>query len=85
MAVDRKYGRVSLERGTIGDDEPVVVFRARDELLPEVLGWYAQMCLANGSSMTHIEGLELTAREVMEWRREHDTQVPQSAAKEEGQ
>lgn len=38
MAVDRKYGRVTLERGTIGEDEPVVVFRAQDKMLPELFG-----------------------------------------------
>lgn len=79
MAVDRKYGRVSLERGTVGEDEPVVVFRAQDQLLPELLGAYAQMCIAHGSPAEHIQGLELTARQVLDWQREHHTQVPCSA------
>jgi hypothetical protein len=79
MGIDRKYGRVTVERGSIGEDEPVVVFRAQDQLLPEVLGLYAQMCLAHGSPADHIVGLELTARQVIEWQREHRTQVPQSA------
>lgn len=37
MAIDLKYGRVTLENADIGEDEPVVVFRARDALLPKVL------------------------------------------------
>ncbi len=78
MAVDRKYGRVILEHGTIGEDEPVVVFRAQDQLLPEVLAVYAQMCIAHGSPAEHIQGLELSARRVIEWQREHHIQVPRS-------
>lgn len=35
MPVDRKYGRVMLEHGGVGTNEPVVIFRADDELLPE--------------------------------------------------
>ena len=30
MGIDAKYGRVTTERGDIGEDEPVVVFRAQD-------------------------------------------------------
>jgi hypothetical protein len=37
MAVDKKYGRVTLENGSIGEDEPVVVFRAQDVVLPRLL------------------------------------------------
>jgi hypothetical protein len=34
VAVDRKYGRVTTERGTIGEDEPVIVFRAQSSSWP---------------------------------------------------
>jgi len=80
MGLDRKYGRVTVEHGTIGEDEPVVVFRAQDQLLPEVLGVYAQMCDAHGSPPEHIQGLELTCRQVIEWQRENHTQIPRSSA-----
>lgn len=42
MAVDGKYGRVTLEHGDIGEDEQVVVFRAQDSLLPKVLAWWQE-------------------------------------------
>jgi len=55
MALDGKYGRVTLERGDIGEDEPVVVFRAQDALLPKVLDWYATECLKAGSPRHHVD------------------------------
>jgi len=79
MGLDRKYGRVTVEHGTIGDDEPVVVFRAQDQLLPELLGVYAQMCVEHGSPAEHITGVDATARQVIEWQRENHTQIPRSS------
>jgi hypothetical protein len=56
MAIDRKYGRVTLEHGAhIPDDEPVVVFRARDKLLPKVLAYYRLFCWKAGSPRRHLE------------------------------
>jgi hypothetical protein len=60
MAIDTKYGRVTTERGTIGEDEPVVVFRAQDELLPKVLAYYHQLCLEEGSPRHHLDGIIMT-------------------------
>ncbi|HEY5484425.1 MAG TPA: hypothetical protein VIK31_11555 [Propionibacteriaceae bacterium] len=34
---DSTYGKVTTEHGTIGADEPVIVFRAKDKLLPALL------------------------------------------------
>lgn len=38
MAIERKYGRFPV-RG-IPDDEPVFLFRAQDELVPQVIDFY---------------------------------------------
>ena len=80
MAIDRKYGRVTLERGDIGEDEPVVVFRAQDKLLPTVLDYYRMLCRDHGSPEHHLDGIAETRRVVVDWQAEHHTQVPQSAA-----
>jgi hypothetical protein len=78
MAVDIKYGRVTTERGTIGEDEPVVVFRAQDELLPKVLAYYHQLCLEEGSPRHHLDGI-LDAREVVQaWQSLNHTKTPSS-------
>jgi hypothetical protein len=80
MAIDRKYGRVTTERGDIGEDEPVVVFRAQDQLLPELLAAYRRMCEDAGSPRHHLDGITETQGVVLGWQATHRTQVPQSAA-----
>ena len=78
MAIDLKYGRVTLERGTIGEDEVVVVFRAQDELLPKVLAYYHLFCLKAGSPRHHLDMI-LNAREAVEkWQSRHKTKTPSS-------
>lgn len=78
MALDSKYGRIQLERGTVGEDEPVVVFRAQDKLLLKVLSAYHHLAEEAGSPAKHLAGIDGTAKIVADWQREHFTQVPQS-------
>jgi len=82
MAIDRKYGRVTLENGSISDDEPVVVFRAQDALLPDLLTVYAEMCRNAGSPQRHLDGIAIARDDVVEWQETHQTQVPQSTPPE---
>lgn len=84
MAIDSKYGRVTTERGDIAPDEPVVVFRSKDKLLPQVLEAYRDLCVQMGSPRHHVEGIEQTLDTVLAWQRDHYTQVPQSAPAEGG-
>lgn len=78
MPIDAKYGRVTVENGDIGEDEPVVVFRAQDRLLPQVLAYYHLFCLKAGSPKRHLDAV-LTARDaVLTWQQSHRTQTPQS-------
>lgn len=78
MAIDNKYGRVTLERGDIGEDEPVVVFRATDVLLPQVLGYYHLFCLKNGSPRHHLDLILDTRTNVMRWQDDNGARVPTS-------
>jgi hypothetical protein len=78
MAVDLKYGRVTTEFGTIGDDEPVVVFRAQDKLLPKVLVMYFTLCQKEGSPSQHLEKIVGAIEAVEEWQKNNFTQIPQS-------
>ncbi|MCU1656137.1 MAG: hypothetical protein JWO57_793 [Pseudonocardiales bacterium] len=84
MPKDLKYGRVTLEHSTIGEDEPVVVFRAQDDLLPAVLEHYRLLCEQNGSPRRHLGGIDAAREQVEAWQRDHYTQVPQSAAPADG-
>ena len=78
MAVDIKYGRVETERGDIGDDEPVIVFRAQDALLPKVLMYYHLFCLKAGSPRHHLDGVLDALDNVRDWQADHHTQIPRS-------
>lgn len=78
MAVDLKYGRVTTERGTIGDDEPVVVFRAQDRLLPKLLKVYKILCELAGSPAHHVEAIHDAAVGVKAWQATHATKTPSS-------
>lgn len=80
MAIDTKYGRVTLERGAIGEDEPVVVFRAQDALLPKVLAYYHLFCMKAGSPRRHLDRI-LSARDaVIAWQQDNPTKTPSSDA-----
>lgn len=78
MGIDRKYGRVTLEHGTIADDEPVFVLRAQDALAERVLRHYANLCRDAGSPPKHVFGIGEAAGEFLNWQREHHTQIPRS-------
>ncbi len=81
MGIDNKYGRVTVERvrnRPIGDDEPVVLFRSQDRLLPLVLDAYRAISEENGSPAEHLYGVDAARAKVVEWQREHLTQTPGS-------
>lgn len=80
MAIDAKYGKVTLEHGTVGDDEPVVVFRAKDVLLPKVLAYYVLFCLKAGSPRRHIDIILASRDKVVDWQKRNATRVPNSNA-----
>ena len=78
MAIDLKYGRVTTEHGTIGEDEPVVVFRAQDETLPKLLAYYHLFCVKEGSPRHHLDAIMDAREKVLEWQKDHHTQTPRS-------
>lgn len=75
MARDLKYGKVTLEYGTIGEDEVVVVFRAQDALLPKLLMYYHLFCLKAGTKRRHLRLVMDAIDAVQEWQRDHPDQV----------
>ena len=78
MGYDRKYGKVTTEFGNIGEDEPVVVFRARDMLLPKVLAYYHLFCLKVGSPRRHLNIILNTKEDVEKWQIENISKIPDS-------
>jgi len=79
MPYDRKYGRVTLEnQRNIGDDEPVIVFRAQDRLLPKLLKVYRYFCELAGSPANHLAAVDDAAAVIKAWQAEHPTKTPTS-------
>jgi hypothetical protein len=78
MAIDAKYGRVTLEHGNIGEDEPVVVFRAKDTLLPKVLMYYHLFCMRAGSPKRHLDIIWNSLQKVYEWQDYNESKRPDS-------
>lgn len=78
MAIDLKYGRVTTEHGTLGEYEPVVIFRAQDLLLPQLLANYYLMCTWAGSPDKHLDRIKEAFQAVEAWQKTNHTQIPQS-------
>lgn len=80
MGYDRKYGNVTTDHGEIPDDEPVIVFRGRDRLLPEVLAKYMSLCEGAGSPQRHVDIVAESRRQIMSWQAENPekTRTPDS-------
>jgi hypothetical protein len=78
LAIDLKYGRVTLEQGTIGEDEIVFVFRAQDALLPKLLAYYHLFCLRAGSPRRHLDMILDACAAVEAWQENHKTKTPSS-------
>lgn len=75
MAIENKYGRVTTERGNIGEDEPIVIFRAQDKLLPKVLLAYRKICADDGSPQEHLDRIRSTWRNIVDWQTAHPTKT----------
>ncbi len=79
MPVDHKYGKVTLEHGQhIPNDEPVIVFRAKDATTPKLLAYYMLLCMKAGSPRRHLEIILDTAQMFQDWQETHETKVPDS-------
>jgi hypothetical protein len=68
MATDLKYGEVTTERGQFEPDEPVVLFRGRDRLLPKMLKIYRLLCELAGSPDHHLDAIHQSAERVKAWQ-----------------
>jgi len=83
MGYDRKYGKVTTEHGNIGENEPVVVFRAQDKLLPKLLAYYHLFCLKAGSPRRHLDIILNTKEVIEDWQARNPTRVPTSDSSKE--
>lgn len=81
MATDLKYGRIEFPDApwsTIEADEPVFVFRARDNLTPEVIKFYRMLCVQSKSPQHHLDLIDRGLRQVKAWQQSHEVKDPTS-------
>jgi len=81
MGIDAKYGKITAQFGSIGEDEPVVLFRAADKLLPKVMAYYHMLCMKEGSPRRHLDIIVRSFDLVKAWQAAHPDaiRVPSSA------
>lgn len=80
MPIDNKYGRVTLEHGNIGEEEPVFIFRAQDIILPRLLGAYLQLCVEAGSPIQHLQLILKGLEQIQDWQDTHNPRIPDSTS-----
>ena len=77
--IDGKYktdGNVTKLDGTpITDDEPLVLFRAKDKLLPQLLEDYKKLCQDAGCQAQQVETLGPLIQQVKDWQATHQDKV----------
>lgn len=70
--IDSKYkvdGNITKLDGTpIPDDEPIILFRAKDKLTPQLLEAYKKMCLDSGCLPQQIETLSPLIERFKSWQ-----------------
>lgn len=77
--IDGKYktdGNITKIDGTpIPDDEPLVLFRAKDKLLPQVLENYKKLCQDAGCQPQQVETLGPLIQRVKDWQTANQDKV----------
>lgn len=77
MAVDNKYGTVTLSDNTnIAETEPVFLFRAKDALLPKVLSYYAYLCERSGSTVENVKEIDFARETIEDWQHTNHSKLP---------
>lgn len=72
MATETKYGVCVQE---IPEDEPIILFRAQDKVLPLLLVVYALICQLLGSPREHIDAIWTKRSKVERWQDENADKV----------
>ncbi len=67
MPIDLKYGKISLEKGSIPSKEPVFVFRGRDSLSEKYIRMYAEECRGRGCSTNVYADVLNAAEKFRDW------------------
>lgn len=75
MAYDLKYGKVSTTLGDIPEDELVMVFRAKDALVPNMLDEYLKLAIEAGCTPGFQTKVAMMRGALRTWQIEHEDRV----------
>ena len=77
--IDSKYqttGEITKLDGTpIPQDEPLILFRGKDKLLPQLLSHYKQLCQNAGSHQQHLEDIDSLVKNIYSWQEQNQDKV----------
>lgn len=73
---ENKYGRVTVERGHIPEDEPVFVLRAQDVLSTHAIEAYYKACVGSGLPESHTEAVRAAHNDFVEWQDHNPIKIP---------
>jgi hypothetical protein len=79
--IDGKYrvnggGSIVKENGDpLPQDEPRMLFRGKDKLLPQLLEHYKQLCQEAGSPSEQIEGIQERLNIIKDWQSKNPDKV----------
>ena len=65
-----------LDGTPIPDDEPLMLFRAKDTLLPKLLEQYHELCKEAGSPEEHLSDLQEQIDLIRDWQAAHSATTP---------
>lgn len=74
------YNRIQDPENKIGADEPVMLFRAQDIWMPQVLAFYANCVELTGGDPNIIAATRLHVQRAIEWQQKNGKKSPDMAA-----
>ena len=81
MAHNHKYGRITTEKGTIAEDEPVFIIRARDPLAQAMINSYLNKRTSAGAPAEIKDDLVVALKEVAAWQEANGTKTSDTLKK----
>jgi len=67
---------LSIGSAPIAQDEPVMLFRAQDQLAPMVLLGYANLLMAHGAEEHMVDSVIRHATQMLQWQSYHPSKRP---------
>jgi len=77
--INAKYqtsGEITKNDGTpIPVDEPLMLFRGKDKVLPQLMDEYKRLSQAVGSPAEHLEAIQAATDKIVAWQKDNQDKV----------